>query len=290
MAKTSLPVNRFFLYQGALLLALSLASCGPAPESKSAAEEAEIPQDRMLPTPEQVAAEQEEAEPEAPVSEFTGVFAVKDDDGEIFDILIFPDGKAITNWYKGETGARGEFGDWVREDDHINLSYDSGWKDVILKNEEGGYLKYGYAPGITLNDQPSNQGTAQKVTGPVAEYIGVWYREDSKAKDPWFLALLSDRSARRSDNLEAAGKWEIHDGGRVVITWEDELVSNLEPKKEKQELSLVETTRQGAGGNVMYEGLLNRVTEPMGGPTNAEETEANPESMDDVSLEPGAKS
>lgn len=285
-----MPVIRVLLCLSASFFLVNTVGCGPAPEAQQAAEEAEIPQDRMLPTPEQVAAEQEDAEPEAPVSEYLGVFEVKDDDGDVFNILILPDGKAITNWYKGETGARGEFGDWVVEDDHINLSYDSGWKDVILKNDEG-YLKLGYAPGITLNDQPSNQGQAEKVTGPVAEYIGVWYREDTKAKAPWFLALLSDRTARRSDNIEAAGKWEIHDGGRVVITWEDEVVSTLQPKKDDNVLALAENTRQGAEGQVLYEGVLQKVTSQMGGPAASQEgTEVNPESLDDVSLEPGSNS
>lgn len=284
-----MPVFRTFVSLGFTFLLLSIVGCSPAPEAQQTAAEAEIPEDRMLPTPEQVAAEQEDAEPEQPVSEFTGVFEVKDDDGDVFNILIFPEGKAITNWYKGEMGARGEFGDWEREDDHINISYDSGWKDVILKNDEG-YQKFGYAPGITLNDQPSNQGSAQRVTGPVAEYIGVWYREGMEAKDPWFLALLSDRTARRSDNIEAAGKWEVVENGRVVITWEDELISSLNPKKQDDILTLAEKTRQGAEGSVLFEGVLQKVTDQMGGPAKAEGTEATPESLDDVSLEPGSNS
>lgn len=287
-----MPAIRFFCCLSAITLVVNLAGCGPAPEGPQTSEEPDIPQDRMLPTPEQVAEEQKEAEPQAPVSEFTGVFAVEDDDGDIFNILILPGGKAITNWFKGESGARGEFGDWVREDDHINISYDSGWKDVILKNEEG-YLKFGYAPGITLNDQPSNQGAAERVTGPVAEYIGVWYREDSVDKKPWFLALLSDRSARRSDNLQAVGKWEIVDNGRVVITWEDELVTSLDRQKQNDVLALKEMTKQGADGDVLYQGTLQQVTDQMGGAseTKTEEgTEANPESLDDVSLEPGTNS
>lgn len=249
----------------------------------------------MLPTPEQVAAEEAQEGPVNPAAEFLGVWQAKDDDGDVFNIIIMPEGKAVTNWFKGEAGSRGEFGDWTVEDGAIRLIYDSGWKDVLIKNDEG-YLKLGYAPGITFNDQPSNQDMAEKVTGPVAEYIGVWYREDSLPKKPWYLALLSDRSARRSDNLEAAGKWELHDGGRVEITWADELATTLAPQKKDGTLTLMETTRPTSGhGQASYQGALQRVAKPMDSvaepsapPPQDAATDHRPESLDDVSLEPTA--
>jgi len=271
------------------LLLLLLAGCGGSePESAANQEEAEIPSDRMLPTPDQVAEQEAATAPKTPADEFIGAWAVKDDDGEVFNIIIMPEGKAITNFTKGESGVRGEFGEWVLEDDHIRLHYDSGWKDILAQSEDG-YLKLGYAPGITLNDQPSNEDKAEKITGPVVPFLGVWYRKASlKEKKPWFLALRSDRSAQRSDNPEATGQWEIHNNGNVVIKWSDGPVTSLLPNKPSASQPSLHEDTKDAGGKQLHEGDVYLVVKQMGDSPEEEAPPEDPESMEDVSLEPVA--
>ncbi|MEM1059766.1 MAG: hypothetical protein AAGK14_11005 [Verrucomicrobiota bacterium] len=273
-----------------MLLLLGLAGCGGGESGTSDASpeegEAAIPVDRMLPTPDQVAAE-EEPEMAVPSTEFVGTWAVQDDDGKIFNIVVFPDGRAITNFTKGVSGTRGEFGEWSAEDGTIRLHYDSGWKDVLLRQDDGSYLKLGYAPGITLNDQPSNEDKAEKVTGPAEAYTGVWYRAAAPKGQPWFLVLRSDNSAERSDAPDVAGKWHVSAPGQAEVRWEDGLVTALQALDEPGETVLSETTSNGENGAAVSAGKLLMVRQQMGSTPEQPTTPDDPDSMEDVSLEPG---
>ncbi|MEI8313178.1 MAG: hypothetical protein WCH98_20710, partial [Verrucomicrobiota bacterium] len=50
---------------------------------------------------------------------YAGTWAVADDQGQLFDIVVFPNGQAASNWTKGPSGAHGERGFWRLENNRL---------------------------------------------------------------------------------------------------------------------------------------------------------------------------
>lgn len=152
-------------------------------------------------------------------NEYVGTWSAKDTEGDLFDIVIFADGTAITNWSKGESGAKGEFGRWKLAQNTISIQYDDGWCDVISKKGSG-YYKKSYGPGVPTDAKPTNQGPAKRVKGKIAPFVGVWETTAAEIDVPFFMALKSDGTAAKSIDPKSKGKWKIINGC-AVSTWSD---------------------------------------------------------------------
>lgn len=151
--------------------------------------------------------------------EFVGTWAAKDTEGDLFNIVIYDNGTAITNWSKGESGAKGEFGRWEASKGTISINYDDGWCDVISRKGKG-YYKKSYGPGASVSGNPTNQGPAKRVKGKLEPFVGVWETTAAEKDVPFFMALKSDGTAVKSIDPKSTGKWSVIDGC-AVSTWSD---------------------------------------------------------------------
>jgi hypothetical protein len=148
-----------------------------------------------------------------------GVWAAVDHDGDLFDIVIYPNGTAVTNWSKGPDGAKGQMGKWKATAEGIDISYPDGWKDKF-KRSGTGFMQEGYAPGARKEAIPMNTCRPIRVTEPRARYVGVWETPDRDSGKPLYIAVFSDGTAKKTNPRNAKGLWSVQ-YGNAWFTWED---------------------------------------------------------------------
>lgn len=162
-------------------------------------------------------------------AEFVGTWTLTDSEDEPFDVVISPNGTAITNWTKGDAGARGESGLWKAAKDRITINYGDGWSDIIVRTRHG-YRKISFGPGESREGKPTNSGPATRVEGPRLPFVGVWKGTGALNHEPFFIALKSDGTARKTLAPDAEGLWNVVNG-QVTIRWNDGWLSILERTK-----------------------------------------------------------
>lgn len=151
------------------------------------------------------------AQATGPAVSFEGIWSTRDDQGEAFDMVIFPNGQAVTTWSKGIDGARGERGFWRRENNRLVAVYHDGWTDV-LEPVADGFLHKGFSPETHLGAPPTNSAPAVKITAPAANFAGIWRMNREPDGSYQYVALYSggqglEHSERRhGGNLGADGK------------------------------------------------------------------------------------
>ncbi len=89
------------------------------------------------------------------VSEFEGVWAVKDTSGTPFDITLTADGNATSTQEKAMTGT------WKEEGGAAVISWTTGWTTKITK-EGDHYVKTAFGKGVPLDGPPTNTSDAMK--------------------------------------------------------------------------------------------------------------------------------
>ena len=214
----------------ALLLSLSLAGC-PAPKPTPAqAEKAPepspaatvAPEPSPIPTPEALAPTQT-----APVvGDFVGTWTTMDDQGQVFDIVIFPNGQVVTNWTKSKAGAYGERGLWRRENARLVAFYHDGTSDIMEAGPDG-TIYTGHASGAPLEAAPSSTSTARRLTAEEAKFVGVWRLNREPDGTYQYLSLQSNGRAFSTVNGGTEGKW-VAANGAAECTWPDGWVDRLE--------------------------------------------------------------
>ncbi len=195
----------------ALLLVLLLTGCSkPAPMAppvvqKSATNSVAMPE--ATPVPEKSATK----------ISYAGTWAVTDDQGQIFDIVIFPNGQAASNWTKGPAGARGERGFWRSENNRLLVFFQDGWTDVISEADEG-FKHRGFEPGAAMDGPPKNESAAKRIEGD--GFAGVWCL--NKEPDGTFLYVALQSSGRAVSTVGGGteGTWEKTKDG-ALCKWPD---------------------------------------------------------------------
>jgi len=134
-----------------------------------------------------------------------GTWAVTDDQGRIFDIVVFPNGQASSDWAEGPAGARGERGFWRLENNRLLVFFQDGWTDVISEADEG-FKHLGFEPGAAMDGPPKNKSAAKRIEG--GGFAGVWCL--NKEPDGTFLYVA----------LQSSGRAVSTTGGSTVGTWE----------------------------------------------------------------------
>lgn len=218
---------------------LLLAGCGggeePAAEQASAEAEA-VPQQPVIP----------EEEPIVPsAKEFMGVWVIGDTPEQRFDLVVLPNGTAISTYMEGPNETRGEFGKWELKDKDLVISFDSGWRDV-LSPQGNEYVKKSYAPGTDLAGEANNTSMAEEYFGPKLPFVGVWQGNDHNGKPLFFMALASDGNGRKSNNLNAFADWVVFEN-TAQIAWTDGTYNELTPETRTEALLKVwkkETPRE----------------------------------------------
>jgi len=195
-----------------LLLALVFAGCSkpsappppsePAPVAQETVTKPEVPQ-----TPKKSATK----------ISYTGTWTVKDDQGRSFDIIIYPNGQAVSNWTEGPAGARGERGFWRVANNRLHVFFQDGWTDVISEADEG-FQHRGFEPGTAMEGPPKNQSAARRIDG--TGFAGVWCL--NKEPDGTFLYVALQSSGRAVSTVGSGteGTWEKTKDG-ALCKWPD---------------------------------------------------------------------
>lgn len=158
--------------------------------------------------------------PSKAIDSFEGTWTTKDEQGQVFDIVIFPNGQVVTNWTKGADGVKGERGFWRREGDRLIAFYQDGWTDTLMASKDG-FEHQGYSPQTPLSSSPTNRAPAQRLLeGDKGAYVGVWRLNQEPDGSYLYLALQSNGRAVSTINGGTEGQWELTERG-AVCTWPD---------------------------------------------------------------------
>ncbi len=136
---------------------------------------------------------------------YVGTWSAADEQGQLFDIVVFPNGQAVSNWTKGASGARGERGFWRVEGDRLLVMFQDGWTDVISGSETG-FEHRGFEPGSALNGNPKNQSPAKRLEGDA--FTGVWCLNKEPDGSYLYVALQSSGRAVSTIGGGTEGTWE----------------------------------------------------------------------------------
>ncbi|MBL9140304.1 MAG: hypothetical protein JNK53_00435, partial [Phycisphaerae bacterium] len=90
-------------------------------------------------------------------SDVVGLWTITDERNDPFILTVGANGKAVTNWSKGNAGAAGERGTWTIVNGDLTVNYGDGWTDVLRRTGEG-VEKRSFAPGANRTGTPSTWG------------------------------------------------------------------------------------------------------------------------------------
>ena len=160
--------------------------------------------------------------------EVPGTWSLVDDENVTFDVVLSAKGSAVSNWSKGQQGARGEEGTWTLRDGRIDIDYTDGWHDSISRDETGWLTKTSYAPGMPRNGTPSNHGQAVRTPAAQAPWVGLYemQSQESAGKSTFRIAVQSPHVAWKTIGTPVMGSWWV-DGDRLRIRWADGWLEEL---------------------------------------------------------------
>lgn len=158
-----------------------------------------------------------ESRPDLPQADFLGAWTMNDDQGQSFDIVLFPNRQAVSTWTKGSSGAQGERGLWRSGPEGVTIFFHDGWTDRILLRE-GRFIHQGFSPERPLDGNPSNESPATRIEGDRSGFVGVWRL--NKEPDGNFLYATLQSSGRAFSNINGEGTWKVTPEG-ALCTWAD---------------------------------------------------------------------
>lgn len=160
-----------------------------------------------------------------PIS-YEGPWTVADAQGQAYDMVIFPNGQAVTTWTKGTEGARGERGYWRQDERGVTVVYSDGSTDVI-EHGKNGFQHRRYSAGSPLDSQPLAQGEARRCEGNHTALVGVWRLNKEPDGSHLYIALQSGGRAVSTINGGTEGKWKVNENG-ALCEWPDGWVDQIE--------------------------------------------------------------
>ena len=157
---------------------------------------------------------------------YEGIWTAADAQGQAFDIVIFPNGQAVTNWTKGTDGARGERGYWRQDQQRLTAVYSDGSTDIIAPDGSG-FRHQRYSAGSPLDSQPTAQTEAERAEGRQFALVGVWRLNKEPDGSHLYIALQSNGRAISTINGGTEGKWTANERG-ALCEWPDGWVDQIE--------------------------------------------------------------
>ncbi|GAB4166398.1 MAG: hypothetical protein Fur0032_03770 [Terrimicrobiaceae bacterium] len=202
-----------------LILVALLSACSSEPPAPAPVEETSSVE--VTPPP-----ESPDALPSLP-DEVAGVWAAADSQGKPFDLVLFPNGQAVSTRVDTPSGARGQRGFWRRDGDAVVVMFERGWTDR-LRAVSDGIVHETLTPGSAVRAMPSATSTARHLETPEAAFVGVWRLNREPDGSYLYVLLRSDRSAFSTIGGMTAGRWEPRDKGAWAI-WPDGWNDLIEP-------------------------------------------------------------
>ena len=157
---------------------------------------------------------------------YEGIWTAADAQGQAFDIVIFPNGQAVTNWTKGTEGARGERGYWRQDQQRLTALYSDGSTDII-ELDGSRFRHQRYSAGSPLDSQPTAQTEAKRAAGSQLALVGVWRLNKEPDGSHLYIALQSNGRAISTINGGTEGKWRANERG-ALCEWPDGWVDQIE--------------------------------------------------------------
>jgi len=213
------PLNLLSTLSATLLLAAPLGLAGLAVAMPTAAF-AQTEAKGQSPAP------QKAAEPDT--RSFLGTWALTDNRNNLFNVRLFPGGKAISTAGSEGAPAAGasrlspnemrELGRWQAWGNGVRIDYGDGWTDWIYVGPEG-LSHAAWQPGQSRGSVPFNFGPAVKISGTEAQVVGVYSFPPAQSElKPYIATLLSNGQAFNAIDDRAGGVWTLN-GSTVVIDW-----------------------------------------------------------------------
>jgi hypothetical protein len=157
---------------------------------------------------------------------YEGTWTVTDARGPVFDIIVFKNGQAVTNWVKGPAGARGERGYWRSEQQRLTIVYTNGCTDIIQPAEDK-FSYSRYEAGAALEGMPIVQAEARRLENGQLALIGVWRLNQEPDGSHLYIALQSNGRAFSTINGTTSGKWKANENG-ALCEWPDGWIDQIE--------------------------------------------------------------
>ena len=159
---------------------------------------------------------------------YLGTWALGDSNNNLFNVRLFPGGKAVsTSGADGPPPAGGrqsnadqlrEIGRWTPWGNGVRIDYSDGWSDWIYVGPEG-LSHASWQPGQNRGSVPTNFGPAVKLTGPLAQIVGVYSFPPAQSElKPYTATLLSNGQAFNDIDARTGGVLAL-EGSTVVIDW-----------------------------------------------------------------------
>ena len=157
---------------------------------------------------------------------YNGTWTITDAQGSVFDIVIFKNGQAVSNWVKGPAGARGERGYWRSDQERLTIIYSNGCTDIIEPSESKfSYTRY--EAGSPLDARPVIHAEAKRLENSQLALIGVWRLNKEPDGSHLYIALQSNGSAFSTINGTTSGKWKANESG-AFCEWPDGWIDQIE--------------------------------------------------------------
>ncbi|MEI6492383.1 MAG: hypothetical protein WCO94_07525 [Verrucomicrobiota bacterium] len=148
---------------------------------------------------------------------YTGTWSATDGEGQLFDIVVFPNGQAVSNWTKGPAGAHGERGFWRLANNRLLVFFQDGWTDVISE-ADGSFKHRGFEPGSAMDGPPKNESPARRLEDD--RFTGVWCLNKEPDGSYLYVALQSSGRAFSTIGGGTEGTWEQTKEG-ALCKWPD---------------------------------------------------------------------
>ncbi len=216
-------------------LAAALALCGcPKPPAPTSASTSAPPTSAVQAPKESVAVD---------VATVVGTWATADEQGQPFEIVLFPGGQAVSTWTKGPAGAHGGRGFWRTESGRVLVFFQDGWTDEISANA-GGHIHRRFEGGADLGGKWKTESSARKLDGD--GFTGIWKLNKEPDGSYLYVALQSSGRAFSTIGGGTEGKWALAKDG-ALCSWSDGWNDLISPSQDGyQKRSWVGPTEQNA--------------------------------------------
>ena len=165
---------------------------------------------------------------EADAGRYVGSWALTDSANNLFNVILHADGSAgstIGTLHAPMAGARlldgnqlRQIGRWRAWGNGVRVDYGDGWTDWLYMGPAG-LSHASWAPGSDRGALPSNSGPAVRLTGRIAEVVGVYsFSPAQKELKPYTATLMSNGLAFNDIDERSGGIWSLS-GNTVLIEW-----------------------------------------------------------------------
>lgn len=156
--------------------------------------------------------------------EAEGVWQVSDEAGQLFDLVLFRGGRAVSTRGSSSSPAKGLRGFWRLREGRALVFLENGWTHEISRDAEG--CQHQAFPPNNAHAHPVFSSRAARQEPPRAGFVGVWRL--NQEPDGSFLYITLESSGRAWSTVAglSEGRWEVVNGAARCF-WPDGWVDQI---------------------------------------------------------------